>query len=186
MFRRSPESLVLIKQPVRWETPPEHHVYPFSMIGERVVGLVLPHSRPMIEHGYRLDGHESEEELVLPSPRAQRIGAFYERCLARETNDRYNCHTFANYVMGKTVNFAYYVPYRWKQYDLVCSYNLQAGEPYCVVDTCSEGTVSHSMLGINRSDASLGVLGDQGPLMIGQNKDMISMYGATHLVHAQM
>lgn len=153
------------------------------MRGECIVGITAPGSPTVLEHGYKTDGYESEEALTLDSNQADRLVDFYERCRVAppERTPFYNCHLLAWYTLGKVNDLLAYDNYRVSQIDDAHSTQLEAGQAYMIqVDTSY-----HSLLGINRPDYNLSILGDRSPLAISKNAELLSLYEGTRIQHIQ-
>jgi hypothetical protein len=144
---------------------------------EQVVGITVPGSRTMIEHGYRPTGQEDEEALGLSDYAAARLAEFYERCRVAEPEDRpfYNCHLLAWFISGRAVDLQRYDNYQIARTVPVASTALEPGKTYAI--ETAEGSLNHSMVGIERPDHSLSVVGDYLPVAIIGNTDLISLYG---------
>jgi len=140
----------------------------------------------LLELGVRLDGSETEEALSLVPGAAsslQKIYEFYKLCRTGKNDLKYSCHTFTLFAAGliDTIKYpddASHSPlFALPAADNECL----AGDLYAVID--SRGQARHTMIGVNRPDASLSVTGSERPLWIVNNADLRKVYAGEHLAH---
>jgi hypothetical protein len=148
-----------------------------SLKAERVVGIITPQSPVIKEYGYRIKGSESEEELELESTIAERIADFYEQCRSPEASKRpfHNCHILGWYALGAVSEVKRYTHFSNAGISHHPSRSLLPGRAY-VTDV-----YNHTVLGTNRPDHSLSVLGDNQPMVVSKNRGLLKLYGATSL-----
>jgi hypothetical protein len=162
--------LLLVKPPRIYRsqngTNPRH--------AEQVIGITLPGSETMMEHGYKPTGQEKEESLRLSDFAAARLAEFYERCRVAKPADRpfYNCHLLAWYITGSVVDLQRYDSYKLAAPSVEVT-TLQAGQTYAIA---TRDGINHSMVGIERPDYSLSVAGDNSSIAVINNVDLLSLY----------
>lgn len=143
---------------------------------ERVVGVVAPNTQAVMEYGRRITGTEHERQLGFDPDVDARIANFYEQCLAvpPEKSPFYNCHAFAQYVLGKVVFMHRYddcdgrsgVPVETDELMPGVLYGVMAGEQ-----------IVHSAIGTSNPSQNLGVIGNRSPLVITDNREIQNAYG---------
>lgn len=155
-----------------------------SLNGEYVVGIRLPGLATTIDHEYEVNGREVEEAVVLPDGVERNIRYFYEQCRAAspENAPTYNCYLFAWHALGRVVDLRRHDTYRYKSPALSVETNaLRAGEAYCI--RTAEDVANHALIGINRPDHNLSILGDQSPLAVTRNTDLLDFYDGIEILH---
>jgi hypothetical protein len=172
--------LVVLKQPQKGTSD---HFYGRLVDFEQIVGIVPSNGATISEYGHAFAGDEREEQLLLPDAIADRITNFYCQTRARPPEGRpgYSCHTFVYFALGRVSTIGLF-----KTFTAFSSRmpenpdNLETGTAY--VTRTADGIFNHSLLGIHRPAFSLSTPGDGMPLRIFENRDMLSLYGATDLV----
>ena len=166
--------LVLSKRLDRDKFTLYHETYtPFDF--ERVVGVSLPASKPVWEYKYKPNGIEIEESLAIDTDLADRIVDFYGQTKARKPKKRpfHNCHMFALYAAGAISKLDSYKYFEMDADDPVATDVLELGKTYAIMadhDPC------HSVIGINKPERSLSVLGDYGIMAVVNNALLMDLY----------
>ncbi|HET8883978.1 MAG TPA: hypothetical protein VFM68_00730, partial [Candidatus Saccharimonadales bacterium] len=175
------ENLTLIKAPIgmsiHW-----HPNHPKRLLpAEQVVGITSPNASTVLDYGYTTRGNECEEELQFDDIASARVLEFFKNTRAKEKDEKvfYNCHVFASYVVGRIVDFRPRNKYYWPIQDPVAADDLAPAIPYGVLN--SENQYVHSIVGYNRPDENLSIIGDRSPLMISKNHHTIAAYGGVAL-----
>jgi len=163
--------LILIKTPQVFNREDGTH----PQTAERLAGITVPDSETMMEYGYKPTGREEEETLRLDDNAATRLVEFYERCRVAKPEQRpfYNCHLLAWYLTSRATELQEYEGYKLAGPPVAVS-TLKAGQTYAVRK--ADGSLTHSMVGTERPDHSLSVIGDNLPIAVIGNAEIISLY----------
>ena len=174
--------LILAKIPVHVEATSIHP----AIDAERVIGVLPAQSPAILEYGYRPSGREREEVISFPDDIPDRITDFYAQTIALEPEKRpfYDCHLFAFYALGKALKIKEYTALRVTSISPVeTTSTLEPGEAY--MTTLANGTPNHSVLGIGKAAYNISVIGENMPMLVGHNSDILNLYGATQINHIQ-
>jgi hypothetical protein len=122
----------------------------------------------------------SERELTLPAPLVSRLVGFFATHLTQDPRQvpAWNCHYFAS-AMSREQQLAD-APKNLAALTSgseVGADELEPGLPYAIRD--AGGNVMHSVLGIDKSDECLSVVGMCRPLKIMDTHDAITLWGTT-------
>jgi hypothetical protein len=172
--------LTLIKAPeVTFVTPANR-----SIRGEQVVGITPPQAPTIVEYGYISNGGETEEQIVVDDTMGGHIADFFRQCVSTEPGKRpyHECHTFVWYALGKVKTLGRYESFRIGGVYAADENLLQAGTAYAVAD--GQGTPNHSLLGMDGSDRSLSVLGENSSLLaVFSSEQLLRFYGGVAMQH---
>lgn len=153
---------------------------------EKVVGISSTGSKTLWEYGYRPDGQESEEVVAFDNSKIiENVTDFYDRTIASDPEMRefYNCHAMVWYALGAITKLHRYESYDGIHYDEQAPHeDLEPGRGYHVN---ANGLVNHSVLGINRPDFSLSVLGDNNYLAVVDNPTLMKIYDGSSLFRVE-
>jgi hypothetical protein len=150
---------------------------------EWVVGINLPASKPIWEHGYVQDGTELEESLAIDTYTADRITDFYEQTRARKKEEWpfYSCHVLAMYAMGSLTKLEREISFSQFEMDYSDPIDTNTLEPGRAYSIFSKKEISHSLIGVNRPDYNLSVIGNYSPMVVSHNDQLIRAYAGTAL-----
>lgn len=170
--------LVLVKQRLNAEWQAKNKLFS----AERVVGITSPQSPTLNEYGFKPTGKETEEQLTdFDDYAAGKLAEFYEKCRVAAPEDRpfYNCHLLAWYITGKVTRLE-----KYDSFDGVTVPHgvdsLAAAGTYAV--QTPNGALPHSVVGIDGSDRNISILGDNSPLAVASNADILYAYDGVTMV----
>ncbi len=164
--------LILLKSPEIF-----HSIGGDEFHGERVVGVTAANSQTLTEHEYNPTGREVEEALRISDFTSDKFVEFYTRCRVAKPENRppYSCHLFAWYITGAVVDLEMYDRYSISQTLPASNMATEPGKIYGI--ETAEGYIPHSVVGIERPDYNLSMLGDNNPMVIVGNTSLVSLYG---------
>lgn len=162
--------VILIKEPAVFKRTLRR-----KFIGERVIGLTLPNTPTITEFDMRISQNASEESLHLDDDMALRLHDFYTRCLTGppESAPFYDCHSMMWFLSGAVTELQPYRQDRPQSYAEEVK-EVQPGHMYTIID--KQGLGNHSMVGTERPDHSLSVLGLGAPLTVAHNDTLVRLY----------
>ncbi|MFZ1301647.1 MAG: hypothetical protein WAQ27_03705 [Candidatus Microsaccharimonas sp.] len=167
--------LLLVKTPINLNISRQPVV-------EQVVGVALADSPITWEHDYKPTGKEAEEVFTTDEASVlENIAEFYAttRALSPEQRRFHNCHALAWYAFGGIDTLTRYERYVGERDEKTTSpRKLKPAQAYLVN---SNGTMNHSVIGINRPDHSLSVLGDNNIMTVAANRLLLDLYDGTSL-----
>lgn len=155
-----------------------------------VKGIVQPGSRTLLApevKSRRHHQHLREEALHLPYPKAQHLAEFVTRITIAKEPIFTNCHTFSEFIYNNdSVLDAIQSPKGGigvsVERDAKVAHNsLIAGGSYIINDSRTQ-ELAHSIVGINNPAEHIGVWGDNQPLAIASNADMLEVYEAADIL----
>lgn len=153
---------------------------------EAVVGMSVANEKTTVEHGYRITGYETEEQLNGTDDILGAIADFFHETQAKGHDERqpYNCHSFVAYSIGQqsTSRHTEASTFELAYVDTPPSH-LEPTIPYGLINRNNEHV--HSTIGINRPEYSLGVLGTNNPLVICANGLLKYLYNARQIREIQ-
>ena len=174
-------SVVLYETPGTFAVPAEAEGLTVFK-ADLVVGMQPFDAASVREHGYEFSSTEHTEELRLSPRLLTNIVEFYRQTRAQERPRAfYNCHVFAGYVAGQIVELPSGERWRseWRERSASPD-NLEPGEVYAIKD--EQGVRVHSVLGINRPEMNLSILGNRSPLVVSRTEDLMVAYGGKEVV----
>jgi len=148
-----------------------------------VKGMLIPGSPAITTPGLRPGEAVQEEAITLSTEGADRLGEFVTRIVVNQEKIYRNCMTFAAYMAGGIAldgakpNMSAYGGTLHE----VNPEALTSGDAH-VVFLADKRTVVHGLVGSNNPTENLGVWGDNNPLVIGSNTDMLETYEGAHIM----
>jgi hypothetical protein len=153
---------------------------------EQIVAMTPSNAATISEYGYTSDGNDREDVLALPDTVIDGLVDFYKQTRVKPVDARpgYSCHTFTYFTLGAIATIGRPDQFRFrtlgKQWRVD---HLMSGQAYLTRNR--EGIYNHSMLGIDRPAFNLCVDGNDKPLRIYNNRDIMRAYNAKSLFRYQ-
>lgn len=150
---------------------------------KEVVALALPESPLLFDPSLRQLSPRRESSIHLPEKTAERVVDFYAqtRAMPEGQRPRHNCMLFAYFVLGKTTKIEAPQIYQWDGHEKADPTNMQSGEGYALVDRAGNGL--HDVIGIDQPDLSIGILGENNPLVVARTTALMAKYQTPTLYH---
>lgn len=153
----------------------------FEFETEEIVGIVNGNTT-ISKYGHKHTADELEGIVPVGEGQVDAIIEAYERTTAAEPDSKefINCHMFVYFALGRTKRLKKFIEYPASAGAKVEFDKTEPGSSYSTVT--SEGVINHSLLGTGIPSKSLNVLGDDGPLMLMDNRTVADVYESKYIV----